>query len=135
QRDCCKDLVADVVFKRPCGQSTKKFMLANMGHFRFAPCSFLLLITACSTDYVPQTCALDSDCGTGLVCEMRDSEPVCVKAEDAQLVIGHHSALSGTNQALGTNMKIGIELAFKEQNDAGGIRGRQLTLDFRDDAY
>ena len=106
-----------------------------MGHLRFAPCSILLLITACSTDYVPQTCALDSDCGTGLVCEMRDNAPVCVNAEDSPLIVGHHSALSGTNQALGTNMKLGIELAFKEQNDAGGIRGRQIQLEFRDDAY
>ena len=56
-------------------------------------------------------------------------------AEDAPLLIGHHSALSGTNQALGTNMKLGLELAFKEKNDAGGIRGRQLELEFRDDAY
>jgi ABC-type branched-subunit amino acid transport system substrate-binding protein len=60
---------------------------------------------------------------------------VCVAAEDAPLKIGHHSALSGTNQALGTNMKLGIELAFDEQNKAGGIRGRQLVLEFRDDQY
>jgi ABC-type branched-subunit amino acid transport system substrate-binding protein len=58
-----------------------------------------------------------------------------VHAEDAPLVIGHHSALSGTNQQLGVNMKLGIDLAFKEKNEAGGIRGRQLVLEFRDDAY
>ena len=58
-----------------------------------------------------------------------------MRGEDAPLVIGHHSALSGTNQALGTNMKLGIELAFKEKNQAGGIRGRPLVLEFRDDAY
>ncbi|HUS28266.1 MAG TPA: ABC transporter substrate-binding protein [Kofleriaceae bacterium] len=60
---------------------------------------------------------------------------MCVAAEDAPLRIGHHSALSGTNQALGTNMKLGIELAFDEANKAGGIRGRQLQLEFRDDQY
>jgi branched-chain amino acid transport system substrate-binding protein len=32
-------------------------------------------------------------------------------------------------------MKLGIELAFKEQNDMGGIRGRQLVLQFKDDGY
>ncbi len=32
-------------------------------------------------------------------------------------------------------MKLGIELAFQEKNDAGGIRGRMLKLEFRDDAY
>jgi ABC-type branched-subunit amino acid transport system substrate-binding protein len=43
--------------------------------------------------------------------------------------------VTGTNQALGTGMKLGIQLAFDEQNAAGGVRGRQLQLDFRDDAY
>jgi ABC-type branched-subunit amino acid transport system substrate-binding protein len=70
-----------------------------------------------------------------LVCELRDQNPVCVHAEDAPLRIGHHSALSGTNQALGTNMKLGLELAFDEANKNGGIRGRLLQLEFRDDQY
>src|SRR5262249_30013987 len=83
----------------------------------------------------PKECSVDGDCGTGSVCELRDSVPVCVHAEDAPLVIGESAPISGTNQALGTGMKLGIELAFKEANDAGGVRGRQLQLDFRDDAY
>jgi branched-chain amino acid transport system substrate-binding protein len=95
----------------------------------------LVVGVGCSSDFEPRQCALDSDCGTGLVCENRDDQAVCVTAEEAPLVIGHSSALSGTNQALGTNMKLGIELAFKEKNEAGGIRGRQLELEFRDDAY
>ena len=73
---------------------------------------------------------------TGLVCELRRAATAfALRAADAPLVIGHHSALSGTNQALGTHMKLGIELAFDEQNAAGGIRGRKLELEFRDDAY
>ncbi|HEY5924445.1 MAG TPA: ABC transporter substrate-binding protein [Kofleriaceae bacterium] len=110
-------------------------MLENMGLLRLAPSLLLVVAAGCSTDFTPQPCALDSDCGTGLVCESRNEQPVCVHAEDAPLIIGHHSALSGTNQQLGTNMKIGIDLAFKEKNEAGGIRGRQLVLEFRDDAY
>lgn len=111
-------------------------MLAIMGD-RLARlfATTVLFASGCSTDFTPQTCALDSDCGDGLVCEMRNQQPVCVAATDAPLVIGHHSALSGTNQALGTNMKLGIELAFDEKNKTGGIRGRQLQLEFRDDAY
>lgn len=89
----------------------------------------------CSTDFSPKPCALDSDCGDGTVCEMRGQDPVCVYAEDAPLIIGQSAPISGTNQALGTGMKLGIELAFAEQNAAGGIRGRKLELSFRDDAY
>ena len=66
---------------------------------------------------------------------MRGQDPVCVYADDAPLIIGESAPISGTNQALGTGMKLGIEIAFDEQNTAGGIRGRKLQLSFRDDAY
>ena len=95
----------------------------------------LLVSTACSTEFTPQPCSLDGDCGNGLVCEQRDQQAVCVRVEDVPLIIGQSAPVSGTNQALGTNMKLGIELAFKEKNAVGGIRGRELQLDFRDDAY
>src|SRR4051812_552828 len=86
---------------------------------------------ACSTDFSPKPCALDSDCGDGSVCEMRGQDPVCVYQEDAPLIIGQSAPISGTNQALGTAMKLGLEIAFDEQNQAGGIRGRKLQLSFR----
>ncbi len=101
----------------------------------FSRSAWVLVLASCSTEVAPKPCAIDSDCGTGLVCELRDQAPVCVHASDAPLVIGESAPISGTNQALGTGMKLGIELAFDEQNTAGGIRGRQLQLDFRDDAY
>jgi branched-chain amino acid transport system substrate-binding protein len=103
-----------------------------MGSLRIA---LLLVLVGCSTDFAPQTCSVDSDCGNGLVCELRDATPVCVHASDAPLIVGESAPISGTNQALGTGMKLGIELAFDEQNGKGGIRGRQLQLQFRDDAY
>ena len=96
-------------------------------------CVFFL--EACSTGFAPKPCAVDGDCGTGLVCELRENNPVCVHTADASLVIGTSAPLTGTNQALGTAMKLGIQLAFDEQNGKGGIRGRQLMLDFRDDGY
>lgn len=100
---------------------------------RLVFCSLFLF--ACSTDFTSKTCAVDADCSGGSVCELRDATAVCIKAADAPLLIGQSAPISGTNQALGTGMKLGVELAFAEQNAAGGIRGRQLTLDFRDDAY
>src|ERR1044071_4865573 len=95
----------------------------------------LLFGLGCSTDFSPRPCAHDSECGDGLVCEVRDQQPVCIRAADAPLIIGESAPVSGTNQALGMAMKLGIELAFDEQNAAGGIRGRMVELDFRDDAY
>ena len=95
----------------------------------------VLVVSGCSTAFEPQSCAVDEDCGTGLVCELRDQEPMCVHADEVPLVIGQSAPISGTNQALGTGMKLGIELAFAERNAADGIRGRKLELSFRDDAY
>jgi ABC-type branched-subunit amino acid transport system substrate-binding protein len=110
-----------------------------MGHYytslRFGVGCVVVVAAGCSTEFAPQPCAVDKDCGSGLVCELRDQAPVCVRAEDAPLVIGQSAPVSGTNQELGTGMKLGIELAFAEKNAAGGVRGRQLKLEFRDDAY
>jgi ABC-type branched-subunit amino acid transport system substrate-binding protein len=80
-------------------------------------------------------CSVDTDCGNGLVCERVQQSNVCVRAADAPIVVGQSAPISGTNQALGTQMKLGIELAFNEQNAMGGVRGRPLVLNFRDDAY
>ena len=102
---------------------------------RFSILVLVLALGGCSTAFDPQSCTVDDDCGTGLVCEVRDQQNMCVHAEEAPLIIGQSAPISGTNQALGTGMKLGIELAFAERNAAGGIRGRLLELAFRDDAY
>jgi branched-chain amino acid transport system substrate-binding protein len=92
------------------------------------------LIAACSSDFKPKACTLDSDCGSN-VCELRSGAPVCVQPAQAPIVIGMSAPISGPSQALGTDMKLGVTLAFDAQNAAGGIRGRQLQLDFKDDEY
>ena len=42
---------------------------------------------------------------------------------------------TGPSQDLGVEMRKGVLVAFDEANATGGIRGRQLQLDFRDDLY
>lgn len=90
---------------------------------------------ACSTTFYPASCERDRDCNDGDVCELRDDQPICVPAEQAPIVVGQSAPISGTNQALGTGMKLGLELAFDAVNAGGGVRGRRLELRFRDDAY
>ncbi len=103
-------------------------------HFEVS-CLAALVLAGCSTSFTAQQCDLDEDCGQGLVCETRDRKAVCINADDAPLLIGQSAPISGTNQELGTEMKFGIDLAFSQANAAGGIRGRKLKLEFRDDAY
>ncbi len=54
---------------------------------------------------------------------------------DQRIVFGQSAAFSGPAQALGENMRLGIRAAFSEQNEAGGVHGRQLELVSHDDAY
>ena len=54
---------------------------------------------------------------------------------DNEILFGQSAALMGSNQALGQGMQVGIEAAFKEANDAGGVYGRQLKLTTEDDRY
>ena len=54
---------------------------------------------------------------------------------DQRIVFGQSAAFSGPAQALGTNMRLGIEAAFHEANRAGGVHGRQLELLSLDDSY
>ena len=97
----------------------------------FVACSAL----ACSTTFRPMPCAVDADCGAGLACVPQGEQLACTPAADAPLRIGMSAALSGPSQALGEGMKLGVSLAFDAQNAAGGVRGRPLVLDVRDDAY
>jgi len=51
------------------------------------------------------------------------------------ITIGQSAALSGPAQALGQEMKAGIEAYFKHINSKGGVNGRKLVLKSLDDGY
>ena len=54
---------------------------------------------------------------------------------DHRVVFGQSAAFSGPAQELGRNMQIGIQAAFHEANQRGGVHGRRLELSSLDDAY
>ena len=54
---------------------------------------------------------------------------------ETRIVFGQSAALSGPAQALGRNVRLGIEAAFHETNQGGGVHGRQLELLSLDDKY
>ena len=51
------------------------------------------------------------------------------------ILFGQSAAFSGPAQELGRNMRIGIEAAFQEANQRGGVQGRLLELRSLDDRY
>jgi ABC-type branched-subunit amino acid transport system substrate-binding protein len=90
---------------------------------------------SCSPSFHAKACKTDNDCGASLVCGQRDGTPACVSGAEDPIRIGMSAPVTGPSQELGTEMKKGITLAFDAQNAAGGIRGRKIELDFRDDQY
>ena len=54
---------------------------------------------------------------------------------DDRVLFGQSAAFSGPAARLGSAMKLGIEAAFYEANQRGGVHGRQLELMSLDDAY
>ncbi|CAN5924711.1 ABC transporter substrate-binding protein [soil metagenome] len=98
--------------------------------------SALASLTSCSASFHAKACKSDDECGgSGLVCAQRASGSACLASAEDPLRIGMSAPLTGPSQELGTEMKKGISLAFDAQNAAGGIRGRKIELDFRDDQY
>ena len=54
---------------------------------------------------------------------------------DKEIVFGMAAPFSGASKELGRQMKIGVETAFSQINDAGGVNGRLLRLVSADDGY
>jgi ABC-type branched-subunit amino acid transport system substrate-binding protein len=106
-----------------------------MASMKWGMALLLLVVLGCSTSFQPKTCTVDDDCGKGLVCVQEDAAAYCESSNGASIRVGMSAPVSGPSQALGTDMKLGVTLAFDAQNAAGGIRGRQLELIFRDDEY
>ena len=64
------------------------------------------------------------------------AQPEAVSGVSSDRVLfGQSAAFSGPAAELGRGMRLGIEAAFKEANDSGGVHGRMLELLSRDDRY
>src|SRR5262249_17288811 len=63
------------------------------------------------------------------------AEPAVQGVTDAEIRLGMVGAFSGSHKEYGRQMKLGLEVAFQSQNDAGGVHGRRLRLFPVDDGY
>ena len=54
---------------------------------------------------------------------------------DDRVLFGQSAAFSGPAQNLGSDMRLGIQAAFHEANESGGVHGRRLELESLDDGY
>ena len=70
--------------------------------------------------------------GSGAPAMMDEGVP---GVSEARVLFGQSAAFSGPAQALGQGMRLGIQAAFHEQNQKGGVHGRMLELTTLDDQY
>lgn len=78
-----------------------------------------------------------------LAAQPSSAQPPAPPAESAgtpgvsaeRILFGQSAAFSGPAAELGRGMRLGIQAAFKEANDAGGVYGRRLELVTVDDGY
>lgn len=54
---------------------------------------------------------------------------------DSEVRFGASVPLTGPNKDYGHQIKVGVETAFRQVNDAGGVHGRMLRLIVADDGY
>ncbi len=92
------------------------------------------LLTACSTTSPGEDGLNGNGQATPLPTGGPDSRPALppVASEagvsDTRILFGQSAAFSGPTQELGRNMRLGIEAAFEEVNEQGGVHGRKLAL-------
>ncbi len=102
--------------------------------------AFLLLVTclgiACQTERQAGDPAEGSDAlkiaATAMTGPGGDGDPGIFHDE---VIFGQSAAFTGAARFLGTGMRLGIEAAFHEVNQSGGVHGRHLALETLDDAY
>ena len=71
----------------------------------------------------------------GLVMGVAPARAAEVGISDDRVLFGQSAALTGPAADLGTGVRLGIQVAFREVNARGGVHGRRLELRTLDDSY
>ena len=92
----------------------------------------MVLMAACQESPVPPTQSESEAAPQGMAAMANEG---IQGVFDDRVLFGQSAAFSGPAQALGNEMRLGIQAAFQEQNQAGGVHGRMLELSTLDDQY
>ncbi len=100
--------------------------------------SAVAALLGCSSPELESTnfsCTNDADCGSGQMCADHNGDLACLPIPEVPIRIGMSAPLQGPSQALGNEMRRGINAMLKRVNEAGGVHGRQIVLDALNDNY
>lgn len=70
-----------------------------------------------------------------LICAASGTQAAVPGVSPQRILFGQSAAFTGPARALGEEMRLGIEAAFRAANVRGGVHGRRLELTSLDDAY
>jgi ABC-type branched-subunit amino acid transport system substrate-binding protein len=81
------------------------------------------------------TCSEDSDCGSGQICADLNGALACQASATVPIRIGMSAPLQGPSEALGNEMRRGINAMLDHFNRDGGVAGRRVELEALNDNY
>jgi branched-chain amino acid transport system substrate-binding protein len=116
---------------------------ASGAHARLAPAGLSGVVLAASVlscsspelDGVVFACQTNSDCLAGRVCGEHDGVRACVPADQSPISIGMTGPFRGPSGELGVELRRGILAEFARVNAEGGVSGRRLELQSKNDDY
>ncbi|MEW6057845.1 MAG: ABC transporter substrate-binding protein [Bdellovibrionota bacterium] len=78
-------------------------------------------------------CTKKTDAPTGTTSGTSDSSSASTAASGDEILIGEVGSLTGSEATFGTSTRDGIDLAIKQINEGGGIKGKKLRVIVLDD--
>jgi len=97
-----------------------------------------LYLLGCSSPELTGTnfsCSQDSDCSSGQICADMDGALACQASAQVPIRIGMSAPLQGPSEALGNEMRRGINAMLERFNQDGGVAGRPVLLEAKNDNY
>jgi len=97
-----------------------------------------LALLGCSSPELAGTnfiCNQDSDCGSGQICADLSGTMACQASATVPIRIGMSAPLQGPSEALGNEMRRGINAMLDRFNHDGGVGGREVQLEALNDNY
>ena len=70
-----------------------------------------------------------------IICSASGAQAAVPGVSPQRILFGQSAAFTGPASALGEEMRLGVEAAFRAANARGGVHGRRLELTSLDDAY
>jgi branched-chain amino acid transport system substrate-binding protein len=93
-------------------------------------------VLSCSSpdiDGIVFSCQTSADCLAGRVCGEREGVRACVPADQSPITIGMTGPFRGPSGELGVELRRGILAEFARINAEGGVSGRRLELESKND--